>query len=712
MKNTKENMKNIEDYIKSLPLKPDNNVTPKVIIKWDRSHKLAEFRLTTPVFYYPKEGKIEFLDTLPENYSKYRKALLFTKDRTTCNSNFKISVVSAKNTIRSYYAKWHKQIDALEIAIVKMAANRGKEGEIREWEYENIEQERYFLFKNGDAFRNYSYLPKDGRYYNKLLAHWLEVEIPTTIHNEYFDKETTLFLERAFDGGNQLVTNYYWTPFRVAMWYKTVITRPVKKNSIKPFILESVDLIEYPLQILNREFRRDSSGAICIPYKNGVLVRGYKDYKCKYIDYREYKETYRFFFSEKEIFILKYWAGKWINCSVNNCYFFCDPNSISGFNKLRKIYPYACEDVLKYRRDYRIFIHLYNTIKNPIIEKLDKAGYDTLGSFLSESPSSRLKTYFSVTSGKKGSIYQNLGLNKTQIILMETYLRDHKTLPRVDFLKQIGGNDIVHWDEKRSLKFFEFASSSRNTLNGYLFRFNHLGLPYCVNDYHLTDLSVTEEENKNIEKIINLAAKTPEIDVLRLFKDTVYAMCWLAEEFIPTMNPYNAKSFRDLSFMHDQYVEIGNAKEAKRTLNLEKWNKLNEKRIELFEREDDNFKIIVPRNPEDVSREGALLNHCVGGYINSIASGSKTILFLRRKEEPDKPFYTIEVNDSIVIQIHGLKNKWLGNNSEAIQFVINWLKEVKIYCSAKILFNLGQGYVGSSQNLNSSGFELNEFVKF
>lgn len=713
MKNTKENMKEIENYIKSLPLKPDSTITPNVIIKWDRSHKISAFTLTTPVFYYPKEGKLEFLDELPENYYRYGKILLPTgTNKKNCRTNLKISVVTPKTTIRSYYAKWHKQIDAIEIAIVKMAANRGKEGEIREWEYENPEYDRYFLFKDGEAFRGSSFFPKDGKFYNKLLAHWLEVEVPSKIHNEYFDIQATLFIEKHWEDLYGNTPAMYWTTFRVAMWYKGVAERPVKATSVKPFVIDSEDLTDYSDQILNREFRKASSGAICIPYKNGVLVRGYIDYNYRYVDYRKYQEFYRFFFSEKEVFILKKGVEKWVNCSVNNCYFHCSPDSILGFDELRKIYPYACEDVLKYHHNDKIFIHLYNIIKNPIIEKLDKAGYDTLGTFLSESPSSRLKDYFSASSKKKGSIYQNLGMNKTQIILMQTYLRDHKTLPRMEFLKQIGGSDIIHWDEKRSQRLFDFASSSGNTLNGYIFRFNHLGLPYCVNNYHLNGIPVTEEELNNIGKIITLAAKTPDIDVPRLFKDTVYAMCNIANEFIPTMNPYNAKSFRDLNFMHDQYVEIGNAKRVKRQINLERWEKLNKKRIEMFEREDDNFKIIVPRNPEDVSREGALLNHCVGGYVNSIASGNKTVLFLRKKEDPEKPFYTIEVNDSIIVQIHGMKNKWLGNNPEAIQFVINWLKEIKRYCSAKILFNLGQGYAGSQKNLDSSRFELNEFVTF
>ena len=40
--------------------------------------------------------------------------------------------------------------------------------------------------------------------------------------------------------------------------------------------------------------------------------------------------------------------------------------------------------------------------------------------------------------------------------------------------------------------------------------------------------------------------------------------------------------------------------------------------------------------------EGNALNHCVGSYVDSYANGRTDILFLRRAEEPDKPWRTIE----------------------------------------------------------------------
>lgn len=108
-------------------------------------------------------------------------------------TNKKISVTSAKKEIFSYYGKYHKEIDALEIASVVMKGNRAKDGEKRTWEYTDINNERYFLFRNGEVIKGFSYLQKDGKFYDKTLRHWLQSGLPQNIHNRYFDEQALAF---------------------------------------------------------------------------------------------------------------------------------------------------------------------------------------------------------------------------------------------------------------------------------------------------------------------------------------------------------------------------------------------------------------------------------------------------------------------------------------------------------------------------------------
>lgn len=71
------------------------------------------------------------------------------------------------------------------------------------------------------------------------------------------------------------------------------------------------------------------------------------------------------------------------------------------------------------------------------------------------------------------------------------------------------------------------------------------------------------------------------------------------------------------------------------------------------------FIIRAPRGRTEIVNEGLALKHCVGGYADRHIEGKTTILFMRRAEEPDKPFLTIEMQGKRMIQIHGYKNEGL-----------------------------------------------------
>ena len=70
-------------------------------------------------------------------------------------------------------------------------------------------------------------------------------------------------------------------------------------------------------------------------------------------------------------------------------------------------------------------------------------------------------------------------------------------------------------------------------------------------------------------------------------------------------------------------------------------------------------------------------------------------MFLRRKTNPDNPWYTIEVSNGRVSQIHGKSNCWLAYTEEgrkAIPFTMKWLHKSKIDCETHILTAKAAGY--------------------
>lgn len=64
-----------------------------------------------------------------------------------------------------------------------------------------------------------------------------------------------------------------------------------------------------------------------------------------------------------------------------------------------------------------------------------------------------------------------------------------------------------------------------------------------------------------------------------------------------------------------------------------------------------------PQSMGEIIREGKLLHHCVGGYASRHASGALHILFIRKADEPNKPYFTMELStEGNVMQVRGLRN--------------------------------------------------------
>lgn len=130
---------------------------------------------------------------------------------------------------------------------------------------------------------------------------------------------------------------------------------------------------------------------------------------------------------------------------------------------------------------------------------------------------------------------------------------------------------------------------------------------------------------------------------------------------------------KDLKMAHDKAVDTLNAmkreivrKEFAKRANEESFLEMTIKEVQF----------ILPREANDLIEEGKSLKHCVGGssYINQHADGRTTIVFARKADEPDKPYYTLEYRDSRLIQVSGWDNK---KPDEQLRKVVNqWLQIV------------------------------------
>lgn len=96
---------------------------------------------------------------------------------------------------------------------------------------------------------------------------------------------------------------------------------------------------------------------------------------------------------------------------------------------------------------------------------------------------------------------------------------------------------------------------------------------------------------------------------------------------------------------------------------------------------------VVPTGAADIMREGRLLGHCVGSsdrYFERIAIGESYIVFLRRAKEPDKPWYTMEVEPGGRIrQLRTYGDNEGEERQEAKEFLKEWQKVVRARLTAE-----------------------------
>ena len=124
---------------------------------------------------------------------------------------------------------------------------------------------------------------------------------------------------------------------------------------------------------------------------------------------------------------------------------------------------------------------------------------------------------------------------------------------------------------------------------------------------------------------------------------------------------------KDLLEAHDRTI-------ARKTL-IE--NQIYDKKIKEYAEElkidasNDKYTVIVPESSKEIIQEGEMQHNCVGkmGYIEKMAKRATIICFLRKSEEPDKSFVTIELdpNRKTIRQAYAERNH--ACSKDALAFI-------------------------------------------
>lgn len=86
------------------------------------------------------------------------------------------------------------------------------------------------------------------------------------------------------------------------------------------------------------------------------------------------------------------------------------------------------------------------------------------------------------------------------------------------------------------------------------------------------------------------------------------------------------------------------------------------------------FAMILPVDAQDLIREGKLMRHCVASYVDRVIKETSIIFFLRKVENLDTPYATIEVDSDMHIRQVKMKANSKLNDKAANDFIKKWCR--------------------------------------
>lgn len=207
------------------------------------------------------------------------------------------------------------------------------------------------------------------------------------------------------------------------------------------------------------------------------------------------------------------------------------------------------------------------------------------------------------------------------------------------------------------------------------FRIEKIGIAYLehIRSLELYGLEVTEENadilvrlDSNAKKILSLdkpkkifkylrnQARKKSYSTARDYADYIKECEKLGYDLKETSVLYPT----DLATTHRRtaaLVKIENSALVEQSIK-DKYERLHK----ACEWNNDKYAIVMPKSAEEIINEGAILNHCVGSYCERVANGKSIILFLRKIDDLDKPFYTLEIRPNMYkfdfVQCRGYRN--------------------------------------------------------
>lgn len=97
--------------------------------------------------------------------------------------------------------------------------------------------------------------------------------------------------------------------------------------------------------------------------------------------------------------------------------------------------------------------------------------------------------------------------------------------------------------------------------------------------------------------------------------------------------------------------------------------KIQKNRKTFLEHETKNFTFITPKTVDEIRDEGNQQRNCLASYIERIAEGRTNVVFMRRKEIPEKSYVTIEINQwGELVQARAKHNQSIQDEGALLEY--------------------------------------------
>lgn len=299
---------------------------------------------------------------------------------------------------------------------------------------------------------------------------------------------------------------------------------------------------------------------------------------------------------------------------------------------------YANLDMLRLGFDapdnpYGLICYIYNFLKYPSIEVLEKAGFERIVGERANEGKSRAVNWCAK------DLRKILGLKPKEI-------KEFRNLGKFARLYEL--------EKYKDIKKM-----------GYKVSFDQLNLLLVYK---------TKETIKKIERYVKLE-KALE------YLETQDSDCWIYIDYLKEcrqlgydMNNKKVLFPAELQAAHEETSEkIRIQEDSKKKV---AFKKSTDKIYGRPEYREEKLLIRAAQSPEELVKESAALRHCVRTYVDRVANGSCAILFIRKTESPDKPYFTLELSqDGKIIQCRGNHN--CAYPEDVKEFLERWQKWMK-----------------------------------